>query len=944
MPTPTFFPRYRSLSQPIWRSLQALVWSGIIGAQAVAIDVEMPRALFVDQSLQPDARSLAAFDLCILNSQAEVDLEPGHALGNRFLAMLNVAEMRVNSFQAKMAAKRSLKTTPGSVTGFLTADPTDDKWLAWAVNSVADQAAKRGFDGFVLSLGSQPVSEAWRVASLEMAQVLKKRYPDMQVMLDARLNIGAQAVGIADGLLAIGVNTRRGTDGRVELNGLSEAQRTVALLRQAHIAGMRVFGVDFADVHDRTGARDAATRLQSMGVLPFVTTPDLDGLNLGPIEEMSRRILVLHGWDAKHIGEAAASPQSTLTARCLHAPLEWLGCQLEYQVMDGSAVLPDATAYRGVILDAGLMLKTEQQRSLAKWLRIARDKNVPLLLSSMPWTDPAALQDVRESLGLGGSGKPAPRLTKTSIARIDNTALNGGTKVTARALGFLDLQAPTDSHIILAARGVDTLGTEHRFDQAFHAAWGSAWLEPAANAAGPQVDLFQFVSTWLSKQSTLPAMDTTTRDGRRVFFSHVSSEGFTKPSSLPGFSLCAEVMSSRILTHYLLPFSVAVCEADLRGWRPGQNPSDAPRYEQIARSIFDLPNVAAASNSFSSPATWSEDDKINGPLNEHAISTRFDMEREVAGSMRYIHHRLLPAGKSVTLMLWPDDAAPSTEALQYCKALGVQSLSPSRQSLTPAVMLPESAPLASHGMQQGGTIEVFATGEAPTSSRSTPVQQLARLQAGENGRRTSPASVNCCFLDVQDAEGIADLEKALDWCAQAPLHSMSAAGYAASVRDAMQSRILRLAKDHWIILNEGAARTVRLPVTSGLPDLARCHGISGYTIREGQLYIHTMGRVRSEIVLSQQAPASPQLHLVESSAHIEFLELASRRATFQVQDWRPVELVLGGFAPNGQCAYSENGRPYSANADAKGIVRLELSRQATVSVQSLPPAAATAAN
>jgi hypothetical protein len=68
------------------------------------------------------------------------------------------------------------------------------------------------------------------------------------------------------------------------------------------------------------------------------------------------------------------------------------------------------------------------------------------------------------------------------------------------------------------------------------------------------------------------------------------------------------------------------------------------------------------------------------------------------------------------------------------------------------------------------------------------------------------------------------------------------------------------------------------------------------------------------------------------------MELSSRRATFQVRDLRPVEIVLGGFEPRGQCAYLENGRPYTANADINGIVHLELACRSTVSLQSLPPA------
>lgn len=907
---------------------------------ASANEADMPRTFFVDHSRQPDPRSLAAFELCVLNPAAEADFEPGHALGNRFLAHLDVAEFRANTYQASIAAKRGLKTAAGAQKGVFLVNPTDVNWLAWAVTATADHAAKKGFDGFVIGIGDQPASDAWRVSALEMAQVLKKRYRDKQVLLDARLGIGAQAVGITDGLLAIGIHTRRGATGAAELNSLQDAKSIVSLLRQAHVGGLRVFGVEFAGQHDLAGAREAATRLQSMGVMPFVTTPELSGVNLGPVQEMTRRVLVLHGWDAKHVGEAPPPAHDTLTARCLHAPLEWLGCQVEYLALDTATKLPEPAAYRGVVLDAGLVLSPEQQVTLARWVRGLQSKKVPLLLTGMPWTESTALQTVRDHLQLGGSLRAAPKLTKTGIARIDSSAMSSGAKVTARALGFTDLTAPEEAKIVLATRGQDALGTEHRFDQAFHATWGSVWCEPAALSAGAQVDLFHFASTWLESTDIVPAVDTTTRDGRRVFFSHISGEGFTKPSTLPGFVLNAEIMRERVLSRFFLPFTVAVCEADLRGWRPGQSPADAPRFEQLARGIFEMPNIAAASNSFSFPTSWEADVQIAGPLNEHARSTRLDMEREVAGSMSYIHRTLLPEGKSVSLMLWPAFAPPTPEALRYCDTVGVQSLTTTRHGAHSGIGSGQFA----IGMHKGGNVEVFATSEAPGAAPEGAAEQLAYFQSTANARRTTPVSVSASFLDAQTPDRLGALEKLLDWCSAQPLRPMPAALYAASVRDAVETRVLRLADKHWFVVNEGYARTVRLPASAGVPDLDRSRGISGYCVKDGQLYVHLLGRGRSEIVLTDAKTALPELHLVESSSHIEFLELASRRATFTVHDWRPVELVLGGFEPRGQCAYNENGRPHTVNADANGNVRLELARQATVTLQSLPPATTTAAN
>ncbi|HEY1049413.1 MAG TPA: hypothetical protein VGE39_06650, partial [Prosthecobacter sp.] len=70
--------------------LHALVASLMFGTAAPGADLSGVRSLFLDQSARPDAGSLAAFDLCVLHPQAKVDMEPGHALGSRYLALLDV--------------------------------------------------------------------------------------------------------------------------------------------------------------------------------------------------------------------------------------------------------------------------------------------------------------------------------------------------------------------------------------------------------------------------------------------------------------------------------------------------------------------------------------------------------------------------------------------------------------------------------------------------------------------------------------------------------------------------------------------------------------------------------------------------------------------------------------------------------------------------------------
>ncbi|MDP1591211.1 MAG: hypothetical protein Q8M07_25880, partial [Prosthecobacter sp.] len=168
----------------------------------------------MDWSLRPDPRSIAAFDLSVLHPQAEVDMEPGHALGSHYLALLDTVRFQTGTRASMLAADRQMISKPSATEkrGRL-ADPAHPQWIPWVVESLADPAAKKGFDGFVLSLGGEAATPAARVALLNLAATLRQRYPDKRLLLDLRSGLGAEAVNVADGFLALGVYTREGRGG-----------------------------------------------------------------------------------------------------------------------------------------------------------------------------------------------------------------------------------------------------------------------------------------------------------------------------------------------------------------------------------------------------------------------------------------------------------------------------------------------------------------------------------------------------------------------------------------------------------------------------------------------------------------------------------------------------------------------------------------------------------
>ncbi len=101
--------------------------------------------------------------------------------------------------------------------------------------------AKKGFDGFVLSLGTAETNPAARTAVLTLAATLRQRYPDKHLLLDLRLGLGIESIHVADGFLALGVYTREGRNGAVDWTPIAEVQRSLRLIRKVQMQGMRVF-------------------------------------------------------------------------------------------------------------------------------------------------------------------------------------------------------------------------------------------------------------------------------------------------------------------------------------------------------------------------------------------------------------------------------------------------------------------------------------------------------------------------------------------------------------------------------------------------------------------------------------------------------------------------------------------------------------------------------
>ena len=910
----------------------------------------LPTEFHIDFSRQPDPAALLAHPVVFLDGQTEASLEPARALGHSVYARLPLVAVPPQSTAAERAQLGGfLLPARGQAWNQRLLDILHPEWLHWAVHEVAQNAAERGFHGFLLSgadmlaaLDQQrPGHELeHRKAWVRLVLRLRKQFPDKALILHQGPEFLQVLSPYLQGFFLDGVFRNPSAEEKDPAAALASEK----LIRRAQSLGLRVFAAEWGSVTDPAGNRTAAERLQRLGCVTCVTTPALDGRELGPLLAAPRQVLVVHGWDSEAQAQANPPSEHTWTARTLAPALRWFGQEPHYlTVADWQAAVQENRAgtllaehSAGVVIDPETVVAPEFQGDFARWLITARQSDIPLVLAAQPLTEASAWNHLAQTLGLQGSGQECQLDSRSRLllGQSRREWLQTGAAPEATAFSRIDVLAPADSTVILSYQSPTT---RQRADSLFVAPWGGALLTPSARA---QVEPFRFLEATLWRDQAGPVADTTTLAGRAIFLSTVQGRGFCEPSWLPGAPLCAEVLQQELSQRTLLPTTVALAEADVRAWSAASQPTEGTRYEAIARALFSLPQVEPAANSFSRPANWHAEHLLPGSLRDVLPDSRRGLEREIVGSLDYIQRRLTPPGKKTAFFLWPEGAEPSHAALALLSHLKVPHLAGSWQSgwHVGAAALSSNRQAIVPRTVEGTT----RRGHNPLTAEATAQSWLDQHRPGPQNRRLSPIHLAYAIGDLKDPANVEALRRIWDWCETQPLHPMTASTYARFIDDAALVRVYPQSANRWLAITSGRACTLRLPARLGLPDLARCIGVTGWSQQGDQLYLHLSGHQRNSIVLSPDATPAPHVHLVEADRAVDFHHLGPDSARFRLSGRDEAVVILGGLTPDSAYTITAGGLHSLRRSDAQGRLALAAPPLATISIQphTAPPYAA----
>lgn len=929
-----------------------------------------PLAFYVNYAARVPTAPLVAHALSIVHPDAAVDLAAAHRVGNTVLAYLSVGEVAADApYRADVLARRLPFAGRNATWNSDLVDLTDPRWADFFVTQLAPAIVARGFDGFFLdtldsielAAGPAPARlAALRAGLVAVVRRLHAAFPTKRILVNRGFSSFDDLRDAIDGVLVESLFESH--DFATKTSRAVPPADSAALLvhlERVAAAGRQVYVLDYTDPADAPRATAAADRSRALGFHAFVSTPRLDGALLAPLRPVPRRICSFFGNLTTVQEDQVKWPAESFTAQRLQAPLEWLGYEVDYFKIEAAADLPALGAdYRGIILPRAWEIAAALEPQVVDWLIAQRDAGRKILLfGGLPFRDVDQRKRFLAAFGFGGTGAFTDPPFTAEIVGKDPAVLDFETPVAALPVGHRDLRAPAGARRLLRVRAKAKDAPPVDFDAAFTCDWGGLACDPyllfrrADFRDFWHLDPFAFLSLALGDLAA-PVPDTTTRDGLRLFLNHIDGDGFSNFSRVAAGQRSAEIIRDRILKKYPLPVTVSIIEAELRGLIRTQRAADAPVLEAVARGIFALPQVEAASHTYSHPFFWIEGDRTEAfydgqNLDLKAPQGKLDLVREIEGSVRYINEQLAPPGRPVRVFLWTGNCRPPPEALALTRRLGLENLNGGDTLITARDR--SLTAVAPRTMPWGDELQIYAPNQnenvytnnwrGPLFGTFTHV--LATYALTETPRRLKPVNLYYHFYSGDYPASLHALETIYDWVMTQPLHALTVSGYARLARDARHTAIFAAGPDRWLVVNGGDSRTLRLPAAlAARIDLARSPGISGWKTERDQAYVHTDGSPAVSLALLP-AGAAPGVtpRLESSSAEITFRSRTPAAWDFAVNDLRDVQVVIAGLPPASAVRGSVNRTPQVWRAAADGTLRLTFPSQAEVALEfAAPPA------
>ncbi len=909
----------------LWsQDLQKLLMVLMFGVMSMGVYAVDGPDVALDYAPHPPLNMLRAFDVVVVDPD-QPGTDPGRyrQAGSQLFAYVSLGELGPGrAYGRDMPAAWLGAVNP--VWGGRRIDQSAAGWPDFVVEHIMAPLWQRGFRGFFLDTLdayqdgrlSAAERETQRQGLIRVIRAIHQRWPQAQLIFNRGIELLPE---VHEAVWMVAAESLYQS-----WDGQSGAYRAVpsadsVWLRQQLLAirqrwQLPILVIDYVPPEQPQLAQQTVDRIRADGFIPYISTAKLDHVGRGRIEVLPRQVLVIY--DAANPQPPGFSLNTLEAQRLLGMPLAYIGLVPHYISMQEAQRLehlPEDLAGLIVWIDSenrgGHDWAVWTQKQIKAGLHIAFFHHLGYA------ADTADLRAL--GLSLNDSGADSAWTLQAHDARAafelplpeqltDLQALSSSQPSFQPWALYRSTSGATAVPVAITAWGgyaLDPLLLFSRSDELGGDRW---YVQPA-----------DFIAQALRIDTTAPVPDLSTESGRRLFFVHIDGDGFVSRAERPGFPLAGQVLLDEVLKKRRVPTTMSIIEGEISP--QGLYPQLSAEAVTLARQIFALPWVEAASHTWSHPFHWvraQEAGADDSSDHDHLPipGYTFSLSREIDGSIDFINHTLLPPGQRVKMLLWSGDCRATAEDLAQTEKAGVLNMNGGDTLITQRH--DSWTYVSGPGVYKGDAYQVYAPNQNEnvyTHDWTGPfygfIKVLETYQLTESPRRLKPVDLYYHLYNVTNTASLTALNRIYDWTEQQPLHPIFASQYVEKVLDFNDAVIARTPAG-WRLRDRGDLRNWRLPAQGAAVDLAHSQAISGWNRGPQARYVNTTGG-DAELVLATHPQALS--YLQSANARVVGWQRQGHTLLWDLQGEIPLQWDMW---ESGHCTLYDQGRvlkPYAVH-------------------------------
>lgn len=399
------------------------------------------------------------------------------------------------------------------------------------------------------------------------------------------------------------------------------------------------------------------------------------------------------------------------------------------------------------------------------------------------------------------------------------------------------------------------------------------FYNPIQNYSQWRVSPF-YIMKWLQADPLEPIPDTTTINGKRIYYGHVDGDAFINISDIDRTSISGKILLDRILEKYKLPTTASFVVAEIDPKDKGKS-----NFTEIAKEIASKDYIELASHTYYHPLSWNKkpskydieayldkpEDYKGGPILAYKPrDNKLDYEREIKSSIDYINTNIAPKNKPTNLLLWSGSCEPPYEAMKVIEKYGYLNLNggdsrfdndlPSYSHLLP--LYRQVQDLTQY--YSSNTNEILYTHNW-TGPFSGFIKVLETFKNTESPVRMKPINIYYHFYSAEKHSALNALDAVYKWTSEQDIFPIFASEYPQILKGFIDTKVSKIKENRYKLQSYGKLRTFRIDQNNVYPDYKNSKNIIGHRQINDSLYVFLGDAPESQLSLTTTMPSEVYL-------------------------------------------------------------------------------------